>query len=92
MTTRNMLIIRDGDGEIIAAQVEEPAGSDIVTYITPADPQHTLHRLSDVPAEICDRVHPAEFQRLLTDHVNSEHAQVTPTSAEEVHRYLLGRR
>jgi hypothetical protein len=86
MTTRNMLIIKDASGEIIAAQVEQPAGSDIVAYMTPADPQHTVHRVLDIPAELHDRVHPAEFHKLLTEHVNSDHAQVTQTSAEELYR------
>ncbi|WP_162641267.1 hypothetical protein [Streptosporangium sp. 'caverna'] len=86
-----MLIIKDASGEIIGAQVEEPTDSDIVTYIAPTDPQHTLHRISDVPAEICDCAHPAEFQRLLTDHANSEHAQIAPTSTEEIRRLFMGR-
>jgi hypothetical protein len=86
MTTRNMLIIKDMHGEIIGAQVEEPADSDVVAYITPTDSQHTLHRVTDVPAEICDCADPGEFQRLLTDHVSSEHAQIARTSAEELHR------
>jgi hypothetical protein len=86
MLKRNVLIVKDVHGEVIAAQVEQPTVSDIVVYITPADPQHTLYRISDVPSEIVDRVHPAEFQRLLTDHVKSEHAQVTRTSAEDLHR------
>ena len=84
MTTRNMLIIRDVYGEIIGAQVEDPTDSEIVAYITPAEPQHTLHRVSDIPAEICDLADPAEFHRAITDHVKSEHAKVTETSAEEL--------
>jgi hypothetical protein len=91
MNTRNMLIIRDENGEIIGAQVEDPTPSDITVYITPADPKHTLYRVMDVPAEISDRVHPAEFQRVLTEHMDSDQAKVTQTNAEEVHRFYSGR-
>jgi hypothetical protein len=85
MATKSMLIIKDRYGEIVAAQVEEPTDSAVVTYITPTEPQHTLHRVSDVPAEICDIAHPVEFHRAITDHVKSQHAKVTETSAEELH-------
>jgi hypothetical protein len=91
MNARNMLIIKDDKGEIIGAQVEDSTLSDITVYITPADPKHTLYRVSDVPAEISDRVHPAEFQRMLTEHMESDQAKVTRTSAEDLHRYYSGR-
>jgi len=85
MTTRNMLIIKNANGEIVAAQVEESTDGQMRAYITPDDPQHTLHRVSDVPAEICDLADPAEFHRAITDHIKSEHARVTQTSAEDLH-------
>jgi hypothetical protein len=85
MTTKNMFIIRDVGGKIIAAQVEDPAHSETSTYITPTEPQHTLDRVSDVPAEIYDLADPVEFHRAITDHVNSEHAKVTRTNAAELH-------
>lgn len=79
-----MLVIKDASGEIIAAQVEESTKSDIATYILPAEPQHTLHRVSDVPAEICDLADPVEFHRAITDHVNSGLAEVAQTNATEL--------
>ncbi|GLY98367.1 hypothetical protein [Actinoplanes sp. NBRC 103695] len=79
-----MLVIKDASGEIIAAQVEESPRSEIATYILPADPQHTLHRVSDVPAEICDLADPVEFHRVITYHVNSELAKVAQTNAAEL--------
>jgi hypothetical protein len=89
MATKNMLIIRDAHGEIIGAQIEQPSDNEIVTFITPAKPEHTLHRVSDVPAEICDLADPAEFHRAITDHVKLEDAKVTRTSAEELHAVFL---
>jgi hypothetical protein len=84
MTTKHMLIIKDARGEIIAAQVEESAASKVQMFISPAQPQHTLHRLSDVPAEIHNIAHPEEFRKAITDHVKSGKAKVTQTSAEEL--------
>jgi hypothetical protein len=84
IATRNMLIIRDEYGEILGAQVENPADNKIRTFISPAKPGHTLHRVSDVPGKICDLTDPIEFHRAITDHVKSEHAKVTRTSAEEL--------
>jgi hypothetical protein len=75
--TQNMLIIRDLHGEIIGAHVENPTDSEIRTSISPAKPEHTLHRVSDVPAEICNLADPTEFHRAITNHVKSEHAKVT---------------
>ena len=84
MATKSMLIIKDEHGEIIAAQVEQPADSKVSFFISPAHPQHTLHRVSDVPAEIHAVVHPDEFHKAITDHVKSKHAKVTQTSVEEL--------
>jgi hypothetical protein len=84
MATKSLLIIRDERGEIIAAQVEEPADSKVKIFISPTQPQHTLHRVSDVPAEIHDLAHPDEFHRAITDHVKSNHAKITQTNAEEL--------
>jgi hypothetical protein len=85
MSTRNMLIIRNASGSIIAAQVEDPADDDVQTFISPADPQHTLHMVWDVPAEICDLADPVEFHRAITAHVTSGNAKIAGTSAEELH-------
>jgi hypothetical protein len=85
MATKSMLIIRDERGEIIAAQVEEPADSEVNTFISPAQPHHTLHRVSDVPAEICDIAHPDQFHKAITDHVKSGNAKLTQTNAEQLH-------
>lgn len=82
--TQNMLIIRDLHGEIIGAQVEDPTDGEIMTFITPAKPEHTLHRVWEVPTEICNLADPIEFHRAITDHVKSERAKVTRTSAEEL--------
>jgi hypothetical protein len=91
MTTKNMLIIKDARGEIIAAQVEDPADSDVVTYITATQGEHTLHRVSDVPAEIHNLTHPDEFQKAITDHVNSGNAKITQTNADELHSAFTSR-
>jgi hypothetical protein len=85
MSTRNMLIIRNANGSIIAAQVEDPYDADVQTFISPADPQHTLHMVADVPAEICDLADPAEFHRAVSAHVTSGDAKIAVTSAEELH-------
>ncbi|MFF5011350.1 hypothetical protein ACFY3G_52345 [Streptomyces phaeochromogenes] len=90
MAARNMLIIKNASGEIVAAQVEGRTDGEVVTYITPADPEHTLYRVSNVPAEIFDRVHPAEFQSMITEHVNSDTAEVTAITAEDLHQYYSG--
>ena len=84
METRNLLIIRDADGELIAAQIEEPSGGEMQAHLTPAEPQHTLDRVADVPAEICETADPAEFHRLLSQHVNSPTAKITRTNAVEL--------
>jgi hypothetical protein len=84
MTTKNMLIIKDARGEIIAAQVEDPANNEVVTYVTPAQEGHTLHRVSEVPAEIHNLTNPAEFQKAIADHVKSVNVKLTQTSAYEL--------
>jgi hypothetical protein len=84
MTTKSMLIIKDARGEIIGAQVEDPADSKVATFITPAHKEHTLHRVSDVPAEIHGVASPLEFQKAITDHVKSGKAKVTLTNVEEL--------
>lgn len=89
MNGKNMLIIQDASGEIIAAQVVEPADSEIATFITPAEPEHTLSEVADVPAEIYDLAHPDEFQRAITDYVRAGYAKVRQTSAEELKEALL---
>jgi hypothetical protein len=95
MATRNMLIIRDAGGEILAAHVEEPADSETQSYISPTEPQHTLDRVYEVPAEICDIADPVAFHRAITDHVGSGRANITRTSAaelEDVYRQILASR
>jgi hypothetical protein len=84
MATKNMLIIKDARGEIIGAQVENPTENEITTFISPEKPEHTLHRVADVPGEILDLADPAEFHRAITAHVKSGHAKVTRTSAEQL--------
>ena len=58
MATKNMLIIKDARGEIIGAQVENPTENEITTFISPEKPEHTLHRVADVPGEIFDLADP----------------------------------
>src|SRR4051794_26917392 len=85
LMTRNMLIITNGSGEIIAAQVEDhSADGEATTVILPAEPDHTLHIVRDVPAEVYNLANPAEFQEAVTAHFNSNDAKVTRTSAEEL--------
>lgn len=95
MTTlaRSMLLIRDAHGEIIGAQVEHPDdNSGIMTFVSPADAQHTLHRLSDVRAELYDIAHPAEFQKAVNYQARLDSAKITRTSIEELHAAFLGNR
>ncbi len=85
MATRRMLIIRNDKGEIIGAQVEDdPTGNGIGTFITPARPEHVLHRAPDVPAEICKLTHPEEFREAIAGHLGSADARTTQISAEEL--------
>ncbi len=88
MAKKNMLIITDASGEIIAAQVEEsPTDGGVRTFILPAEPEHALHRVSDVPSEIYNLADPAEFHTAITRHFRSEHAKIKRTSAEELGIY-----
>jgi hypothetical protein len=90
MAKKNMLVITDASGEIIGAQVEEnPTHEGMRTFIFPAKPEHALHRVSDVPAEICNLADPAEFHAAITRHFKSEHAKVKRTSAEELGIYSV---
>ena len=88
--TGNMLIIKDAQGDVIGAQIETTADADKRTFISPADPQHTLHRVVDVPADICSLTHPVEFQKALIKHLKSPRAKVTLTNADEVRAALAG--
>jgi hypothetical protein len=89
MATKNMLIITDASGEIIAAHFEDSTDKGITTFISPTKLEHTLHRISDVPAKICELADPAEFHAAITRHFNSEHAKVRRTSAEELGIYAV---
>jgi hypothetical protein len=90
MAKKNILLITDASGEIIGAQVEEsPTHQGMKTFILPAEPEHLLYRVSDVPAEICNLVDPAEFHVALTRHFKSEQAKVRRTSAEELGIYSV---
>jgi hypothetical protein len=86
MATKNMLIIKNEHDEVIAAQVEDDLNdSEVMSIISPADPKHTLHRVSEVPAEIHGLANPIEFQKAINDHVKSPNAKVAPTNADELH-------
>jgi hypothetical protein len=90
MAKRNVLVITNASGEIIGAHVEEePSDGGMRTVILPAEPNHALHRVSDVPAEICDLADPAEFHAAITRHFKSERARVKRTSAEELGIYAI---
>jgi hypothetical protein len=90
MAKKNMLIITDASGEIIGAQVEDDSTDEGKnTFIFPAEPEHTLHRVLDVPSEIYDLADPAEFHAAMTCHFNSGHAKVKQTSAEELGIYSI---
>jgi len=83
--TSNMLIIRNESGEIIAAQVEGySADAEATTVILPAESEHTLYIVRDVPAEIYNIADPTVFQEAVTVHFNSDYAKTTRTSAEEL--------
>jgi len=84
MSTRDILVVTDASGNIVAAHVPATDRSDISTFIAPADPSHKLHRVSDVPTQICEMTDPFEFHRTITEHFYSESAKVSPTSAEEL--------
>jgi hypothetical protein len=85
--TGNMLIIKNAQGEVIAAKIET-ADDRLTTYITPVSSEHTIHNLVDVPLEICDLTHPQEFGKALTAHLQSPLAKVTLTTADEVRTAL----
>jgi len=89
MAKKNLFVITNASGEIIGAHVEETPTDAGRTYILPADPAHALHRVSDVPAEICDLADPDEFHSAITRHFSSEHAKVKRTSAEELGIYSV---
>jgi hypothetical protein len=79
-----------GNTEIIGAQVEQhPTHEGTRTFILPAEPEHALYRVSDVPAEICNLADPTEFHAAITRHFKSEHAKVRRTSAEELGIYAV---
>jgi hypothetical protein len=85
MTAKNMLIIKNEHGEIIAAQVEEAPGGEVGAFILPANAEHTVHRVFDVPAEIHQLAHPVEFHKAITEHVKSGKARIAQTTADELH-------
>jgi hypothetical protein len=75
----NMLIIKEPDGTIIAAQVESPDDPVMI----PAKPEQTLHRIFDVPDEICNANH-LEFLKALSDYINSANPRILLISAEDL--------
>ena len=85
--TGDLIVIRDARGEIVAAQIEELPRLDVVAYITPAHPEHSIHRVSGAPEELLHRVHPAEFPKLVMDHINSSDARVAETSTEDLYTF-----
>jgi hypothetical protein len=92
MSTHSLLVIRGAGGEIVGAQMETSADEAVISYITPADPEHTLHRVSDVPSEICDLADPAAFQQALADHISSDNAkiaQIGPADLEAANSRLV---
>jgi hypothetical protein len=84
MATRNMLIIRNPNGEIIGAQVERSIENGITSLILPAKPEQTLHRVLEVPVEICDLVHPVEFQQAIHNYVNAGNRKLVAIDPEEI--------
>ena len=84
MTTKHMLIIKDAHGEIIAAQVEDSPESEVVTFITPAHEDHTLHRVLEVPSEIHSLTDSSEFHKAITHHVKLGNAKITQVNTEEL--------
>jgi hypothetical protein len=91
MTAKNMLIIKNEHGEIIAAQVEDPADGQVRSFIRPANEGHTLHKVFDVPAEIHELVDPVEFRNAITNHVKSGNAKITQTNADELYAAFSSR-
>jgi len=86
---RNMLFIRNERGEIIGAQVEEPSDAKIQAFISPAKPEHTLHRILDVPKKISDLAHPVEFHQAITQHFNSANETVTQITIDELRENFI---
>ncbi|TYR30921.1 hypothetical protein FY036_15835 [Mesorhizobium microcysteis] len=80
----NMLIIRDENGEVIGARIDEPNEYGIVTFITPSTPSHTLYQVSDFPREIAALTDPNAFQTAINGHVRSIAANLTLTTADEL--------
>lgn len=91
MTTKNMLIIKNEHGEIIAAQVEEAPGGSMGGFILPAKVEHTIHRIFDVPAKIHQLADPIEFHRAMTEYVKSGNVKIAQTSADELHAATISR-
>ncbi|MFF5390264.1 hypothetical protein ACFY5H_18100 [Streptomyces sp. NPDC013012] len=89
MRSSNMLIIKDANGEIIAAQPECPTDAEVVVYIAPVDPEHTLYRVSNIPEELYGPVYPADFKDRITEYMNSDAAEVSSITAEDLHRHYL---
>lgn len=84
MAEKNILIITDEQGEIIAAQVQDAGAGKAVGRIRPTGDNHRLHEVRDVPAAIHAAKHPDEFHRFLTDHVKSNGAKVHSISVEDL--------
>jgi hypothetical protein len=84
MSNPEVLVVTDASGTIVAAHLQHTIRRDVSTFIAPADPGHTLHKVADVPAEICDTDDPHEFHRKLTEHFSAPSTRVSQTSAAEL--------
>lgn len=79
-----LLIIRNENGEVIGAQLDDSADGDIVTFISPTNLEHTLYGVSEVPSELLGLSDPIEFHRAVTDLVNTDRDTIRKTSFEEL--------
>lgn len=92
MSKKDMLVITNDRGEIIAAQVQDNRAGAVASRIRPTEDNHTLYEMTGVPAEIHRTEHPEEFHRRITDHLNSQGAQVRAISVEELRSAGVQRR
>ena len=84
--TRNMIVIRDASGKVVAAQLEDPSDSEVQTVILSTSAGDTLHRVQGVHQEVYSLSHPEEFRRAINAHVESDYADIVQTDEEEIQR------
>jgi hypothetical protein len=83
MANRDIYIIKNAAGEIIAASLPDD-GADVSTSMTPIRADQTLYRISDVPSEIYQTEDPNKFFSLITEHVDSGRSKPREITSREL--------